>query len=82
VKEIHGVADARKVAMMKSEIVQDVTVTDGNGEILLNLGTSLYPAGLTPERAEFVAKLLVSAARRVRERATPVSDTGGRPDAQ
>lgn len=76
-KEIHGVADARKVVMVKSEIVQDVTVEDGDGEILLSMSTSSYPAGLTPEHAEFVAKLLISAARRARSRATPVSDTGG-----
>ena len=75
IKEIHGVANARKTAMMKSEIVQDVTVEDGDGEVLLGLGTSSYPAGLTPEHAEFVAKLLISAAKRIR--ATPVSDTGG-----
>lgn len=66
IKEIHGIADARKVTMMKSDVVQDVTVEDGDGEVLLGLTTSSYPAGLSPERAEFIAKLLVAAAKRVR----------------
>jgi hypothetical protein len=64
-KEIHGVSDAKRCAALADQM-QDVTVEDGNGEVRLILGTSSYPAGLTPEQAEFVAKQLLRSCERVR----------------
>jgi hypothetical protein len=67
-RERHGIADAEKTAMY-SEDLQSVVVTDGDGRIELSLGASSYPAGLTPDQAIFIAKQLVAAAKRVKNKA-------------
>jgi len=64
-KEIHGVSDAKRCAALANQ-VQDVTVEDGDGEVRLILGTSSYPAGLTPKQAEFVAKQILRSCERVK----------------
>ena len=68
VYEMHGIANARKVAAIKGSDVQTVYVTDHPGEVLLSLGYGQFPAGLTPAQAEMVAQQLSAAAVRVRAR--------------
>jgi hypothetical protein len=65
--EKHGIADAREITMITSDI-QHVTVTDGEGEVLLSIGSSSCPAGLTLEQARFIAKQLTDSATRIEER--------------
>ena len=63
--EIHGIADARKGGVNMFQTT-DVLVEDGNGEVVLRLGTNPhYPALLTPEQARRIASLLWAAAKRV-----------------
>lgn len=67
VREMHGVANARRVASASVEAsdVQGVTVRDGkDGEVHLLMTTSEYPAGLTPKQARMIAKMLVASAER------------------
>jgi len=64
--ETHGIADARRVetASMKGEYVQGVSVIDGaDGSVILDK-TSNSPAGLTPEQARLLAKMLNASAAR------------------
>lgn len=70
IRERHGIANARKVPMARIEgsYIQHVLVTDGHGEVLLSLGSSNYPAGLTPEQARMIAAQLNSAAERIENR--------------
>lgn len=65
-REIHGVADAEKVRMVNSEDGNyKVTVTDGAGQVILNIADATYPAGLSPDRARAIARLLIGSAKRV-----------------
>lgn len=63
-REIHGVADAAKVQSV-NESNYPVTVIDGNGLTILNINSATYPAGLTPDRARYIAKQLMASAARV-----------------
>ena len=66
IRESHGIADARRVetATMKGEDIQGVTIIDGmDGSIILDK-TSTSPAGLTPEQARLLAKMLNASAAR------------------
>jgi hypothetical protein len=66
IRESHGIADARRVetATMKGEDIQGVTIIDGmDGNIILDK-TSTSPAGLTPEQARLLAKMLNASATR------------------
>jgi hypothetical protein len=66
IRESHGIADARRVetATMKGEDIQGVTIIDGmDGSIILDK-TSTSPAGLTPEQARLLAKMLNASATR------------------
>lgn len=65
VREIHGIADADRVQMVNEKHCYKVTVTDGDGIVILNIDGATYPAGLTPGRARYIAKQLVAAATRV-----------------
>lgn len=64
-REKHGIAGARKIAT-NSDDTQAVVVTDGIGEVRLSLSTSLFPAGLTPDEANFIARQLMASAKRAR----------------
>lgn len=73
IRETHGVANARRIAAARLEDsdIQGVTVADGReGEVVLKLSSSSFPAGLTPQQARMIAKLLVASALRV-ETASP-----------
>jgi hypothetical protein len=66
IRESHGIADARRVetATMKGEDIQGVTIIDGmDGSIILDK-TSTSPAGLTPEQARLLARMLNASATR------------------
>lgn len=63
-KEIHGVADCEKIQTV-NEGNYKVTVTDGNSFVILNIADATYPAGLTPDRARYVAECLVKSALRI-----------------
>lgn len=70
IRETHGIADARRVetASMKGEDVQGVSVIDGaDGSIILDK-TSNSPAGLTPEQARLLAKMLNASAARAEKK--------------
>lgn len=62
--ERHGIAGAKKLATICTDI-QSVLVTDGNKQVELHLTANSYPAGLTPEQARFIAKMLNESAGRV-----------------
>lgn len=63
-KEIHGVADAQRIAMARGAH-QEVRVRDGHGEVELCLSECSYPAGLSPEQARFIAAALIASADRI-----------------
>lgn len=66
-REVHGVADARKVTAVRDNgTLQHVRIIDGSqGEVIIALSECSFPAAVTPEGARFIAKQLVMAARRV-----------------
>jgi hypothetical protein len=68
-REIHGVADAMKM-QSGPEPTHKVTVTDAEKYVILNIADATYPAGLTPDRARFIATLLTASADRVEGRLT------------
>jgi hypothetical protein len=63
-REIHGVADCEKIQTV-NEGNYKVTVTDGASLVILNIADATYPAGLTPDRAKYIAALLNQAAIRI-----------------
>lgn len=67
IRHSHGIANARKVSMasVATSDIQEVTVKDGFGEVIMSLGTASYPAGLTPDQARMFAKQLKECADRV-----------------
>ncbi len=67
IREVNGIANARKVSMasVNDSDIQCVVVTDLAGEVQLSLSTSSYPAALTPSQARKVARELVESAKRV-----------------
>ena len=71
-KEIHGIADARKVKMVRDEQTLDVTIEDGYGEVVLRMDGTTYPAALTPDRARYIARQLQASAARVEKAARSV----------
>lgn len=74
IRESHGIADARRVetAAMEGKDIQGVTVTDGvDGWVILDKTAAGSPAGLTPEQARLLARMLnASAARAEKAKAT------------
>lgn len=64
IQEIHGIENAKRIAAVESE-TQRVTVTDRFDDVALALGTSSFPAGLTPLQARMLAAQLIAAAKRV-----------------
>ncbi len=64
IQEIHGIENARRIAMLETE-TQRVTVTDRFEDVALALGTSSFPAGLTPLQARMLAAQLIASAKRV-----------------
>jgi len=64
-REIHGVADCEKVQTANEKGRYPVEVTDGYGLVILNVGGQTYPAGLTPDRARYIARMLTASAGRV-----------------
>lgn len=65
IREIHGVADCTKVSVGMSDH-HEVTVTDHGDLVWLSIGGMTYPAGLTPEQADMIARQLTASAKRVR----------------
>jgi hypothetical protein len=70
-KEIHGVADATSVRMTETNGASEVTVTDGKGIVILDIASSTFPCGLSPDRARFVAACLIASADRVAAKGVP-----------
>jgi hypothetical protein len=64
-QRITGIADAMRISAVASDDRQSVTVTDGEDCVKLSLGTSSFPAGLTPEQARQIARDLRASADRV-----------------
>lgn len=64
-REIHGIADALKMAVASGDETT-VTVRDGHNRVILDIGSQTFPGGLTPTQAEWIARELSRAARRVR----------------
>lgn len=58
-------ADAERVQSVNQKGCYKVTVTDGDGIVVLNIADATYPAGLTPSRARYIAKLLNASAARI-----------------
>lgn len=63
-RELHGIADAERVQAANAPNYK-VSVVDGVGLVILSIADATYPAGLTPDRARFIAKQLVASASRV-----------------
>jgi len=66
IRESHGIADARRVetALMEGKDIQGVTVIDAaDGSVILDKSSN-SPAGLTPEQARLLAKMLNASAAR------------------
>lgn len=76
-REIHGVADAEKVQTVNEKGRYKVTVTDGAGIVVLNIADATYPAGLTPDRARYIANQLLASAVRVEKAKRTVKATAG-----
>ncbi len=74
-KEIHGLR-VKKATAGGDEDGQEVEVEDYGAAILLRLGTSAFPAVLTPDEGRFLAKALNAAADRIDPR--PIHDNAGR----
>lgn len=66
-KQKHGIADARKIAMVGLTDETSVVVTDGDGYVALSIGSQTYPCGMTPEQARFIAAALIASAERVEQ---------------
>ncbi|HEY1858695.1 hypothetical protein [Acidocella sp.] len=62
-REIHGIADAKRVMMVGQTDDTAVTVSDGANVIFLSIPAE-KTVGLTPEQARFIAKQLIEAACR------------------
>lgn len=76
-REIHGVADAEKCQTVNEKGNYKVTVSDGVGVVVLNIADATYPAGLSPDRARFIAKQLVESARRIEAMPGAGREAGG-----
>lgn len=66
IREAHGIANARRVdsATVEPKGEQEVSVIDGaDGSVILEK-TSTSPAGLTPEQARLLARMLNASAAR------------------
>jgi hypothetical protein len=66
IRESHGIADARRVetASMEGKEIQGVTVIDAaDGSVILDKSSN-SPAGLTPEQARLLARMLNASAAR------------------
>ncbi len=64
-RQINGLVDCEKVQTVNEKGHYKVTVTDGVGLVVLNIADATYPAGLTPDRARFIARQLFEAAKRI-----------------
>lgn len=63
-KQLHGVPNAKKLAMSNSDGAE-VIVTDGTDMVLLYLENAPWGAGLSPQQARWIARQLVQSADRV-----------------
>jgi len=63
-RQIHGVADAKKIQAVNEDNCH-ITVRDGTRLVILDIGHQTYPGGLSPDRARFVAAQLIASAKRV-----------------
>ena len=75
-KEIHGIDDAVQLERTRG-FRQDVLVADGDGEVKLSIQSCTHPAGLTPDRARFLAACLVQSADRVEKETPPTNPVSG-----
>jgi hypothetical protein len=77
IRESHGIADARRVetAVMEGKELQGITVIDGADGLVILDKTSNSPAGLTPEQARLLARMLNASAARA-EKVSTHDDAG------
>jgi hypothetical protein len=67
-REVHGVADAKRRCAMGATDDTNITITDGpNGMIIIDVASQSFSAEVTPEGADFLAAHLVASAERVRK---------------
>lgn len=62
-RQIHGIADAKKVMMVGETDDTEIRIVDGHNRILLSVPCHL--SSLTTEQARYIAKQLIDAAVRV-----------------
>jgi hypothetical protein len=65
IREIHGVADADKIGAVVSRGGEEVKVVDGVNTVYLCFQASNFHAGLSPDRARYIAECLSESAERV-----------------
>ena len=65
IREIHGIADADKIGAVVSRGCEEVKVVDGLNTVYLCFQASNFHAGLSPERARYIASCLSESAERV-----------------
>lgn len=62
--ECHGITDARKIIGAKNRDTQSIVVSDGDGEVILEVSSS-WPSGMNTTQARYVSQLLMESAQRV-----------------
>lgn len=72
-RQINGLADCEKIHTANEKGRYRVTVTDGVGLVILDIDGCTYPAGLTPDRARYIAEQLVKSAKRIEATAPAAS---------
>lgn len=66
-REIHGLADPKRITAVGAADDRPVTVTDLSDGVAVSISGETFGSKLTPEQAEWLAKQLIAAARRVRK---------------
>lgn len=64
-KELHGIADADMIATVNTKGRSTVEIIDGKDGVILRVDHATYPVLLSPERARFIAKMIVQSAQRI-----------------
>lgn len=64
-RQINGLADCDKIQSGPEIGRYSVTVEDGKTWVILSIGGMTYPAGLTPDRARYIAQELINSAGRI-----------------
>lgn len=79
-RQINGLADCNKIQSGPEIGRYSVTVEDGVQWVELSIGGMTYPAGLTPDRARYIAQQLIDSAGRVESTKTkkePAAEAAG-----